>query len=96
VLTDIRALMDYFSVCVTNINNLYFTISTLEKENNNMSCIASRKILSPMYLVCDVTVHTLIYCGGIKIDFSIFIFLSAYYKYKRYKNILILLKDKWV
>jgi hypothetical protein len=61
-----------------------------------MFCIASRKMLSPMYLMCDATAHTLIYCGGIKINFSILIFLSAYHKYKRYNNILILLKDKRV
>jgi len=66
----------------------------LEKENKNMSCIASRKMLSPMYLMCDATAHTLIYCGGIKINLSIFIFLSAYHKYKKYKNIFILLKGK--
>jgi hypothetical protein len=65
--------------------HLYFIISALEKENKNIFCIASRKILSPMYLMCDTTAHTLIYCGGIKISFSIFIFLSAYYKYKSIK-----------
>jgi len=47
-----------------------------------------------MYLLCDATAHTLIYYGGIKINFSIFIFLSAYYK--KYENTLIMLKDKWV
>jgi hypothetical protein len=61
-----------------------------------MSCIASRKMLSPMYLMCDAIAHTLIYYDGIKINFSIFIFLSTYHKYKKYKNILILLKDKWI
>ena len=45
-----------------------------------------------MYLMCDAIAHTLIYWGGIKINFCIFIFLSAYYK--KYKNILILLKYK--
>ena len=48
-----------------------------------------------MYLICDVTAHKLIYCGGIKISFSIFIFLSTYYKYEKDKNILIQLKDKY-
>jgi hypothetical protein len=47
-----------------------------------------------MYLMCDATAHTLIYYGGIKINFSLFIFLSAYHKYEKHKNILILLKDK--
>jgi len=47
-----------------------------------------------MYLICDATAHILIYCGGTKIIFSIFISLSAYHKYEKYKNILILLKDK--
>jgi len=61
-----------------------------------MFCIASRKILSPLYLICDATAHILISCEGIKIKFSIFIFLSAYHKYEKYKIILILLKDKWV
>jgi len=76
--------------------HLYFIISTLEKENKNMSCTASRKMLSPLYLMCDATTHTLIYCGGTKINFLIFIPLSAYHKFKKYKNILILLKDKGV
>ena len=49
-----------------------------------------------MYLICDAIAYILIYCGGIKISFSIFIFLSTYYKYEKYKNILILLKDKRV
>jgi len=61
-----------------------------------MYCIAFRKLLSPMYLICDAPAYILIYCGGTKISFSIFIFLSAYYKYEKYKKILILLKDKWV
>jgi len=63
-----------------------------------MYCIAFRKLLSPVYLICDATVYILIYCGGTKISFSIFIFLSAYYKYEKYikKIILILQKDKWV
>jgi len=68
---------------------LYFIIFALEKENKNIFCIASRKILSPMYVICDAIAHTLIYYGGIKINFSIFIFLSAYHKFKKYKNILI-------
>ena len=38
-----------------------------------------------MYLMYDEIAHTLIYCGGIKINFSIFIFLSAYHKYKSIK-----------
>jgi hypothetical protein len=42
-----------------------------------------------MYLMCDATAHTLIYYGGIKINFSIFIFLSTYYKYKKYTTIYI-------
>ena len=42
-----------------------------------------------MYVICDAIAHTLIYYGGIKINFSIFIFLSAYHKFKKYKNILI-------
>ena len=58
--------------------------------------MTSRKLLGPMYLICDATAHILIYCGGTKIKFSIFIFLSAYYKYEKHKNILILSKDKWV
>ena len=38
-----------------------------------------------MYLICDATAHILIYYGGTKIIFSIFIFLSTYYKkYKKY------------
>jgi len=63
-----------------------------------MYFIALRKLLSPMYLICDATTYILIYCGGTKISFSIFIFLSTYYKYEKYKkiNILILLKDKRV
>ena len=48
-----------------------------------------------MYLMCDALDQTLIYYGGIKINFHIFIFLSAYQEYKKYKNILILLEDKW-
>jgi len=39
-----------------------------------------------MYLIRDATAYILIYCGGTKISFSIFIFLSAYYKYEKYKN----------
>jgi len=58
-----------------------------------MHCIY--KMLSPMYLMCDALDQTLIYYGGIKINFHIFIFLSAYQEYKKYKNILILLEDKW-
>jgi len=61
-----------------------------------MVCIPSRKLLSPMYLICGVTAHILIYFGGTKIIFSIFISLSAYHKYEKHKNTLILLKDKWV
>jgi len=52
-----------------------------------MYCIASSKLLSPMYLICDATTYILIYCGGTKTSFSILIFLSAYYKYEKYKNI---------
>jgi len=48
-----------------------------------------------MYLICDATAHILIYCGGTKIFFSIFISLAAYHKYEKHKNILILLKDKY-
>jgi len=61
-----------------------------------MYCIASIKLLSPVYLICDATAHIPIYCEGIKIIFSISIFLSAYFKYEKHKNILILLKDKLV
>jgi len=49
-----------------------------------------------MNLICDAIAHTLIYYGGTKIIFSMFISLSAYLKYKKHKNTLILLKDKWV
>jgi len=45
-------------------------------------------MLSLMYLICDATTHTLIYYGGIKINFSIFIFLTAYYKYEKGTKIL--------
>jgi len=51
-----------------------------------MYCIAFRKLLSPMYLICDATAYILIYYGGTKISFSIIIFLLAYYKYEKYKN----------
>jgi len=44
--------------------------------------------------MCDALAHILIYCGGTKISFSIFISLSAYHKYGKHKKILILLKDK--
>jgi len=47
-----------------------------------------------MYLIWDATTYILIYYAGIKIKFSMFIFLSAYHKSKIHKNISILLKDK--
>ena len=37
-----------------------------------------------MYLIYDASAYILIYCGGTRISFSIFIFLSAYYKYEKY------------
>jgi len=40
-------------------------------------------MLSPMYLMCDATAHTLIDYSGIKINFSLFYFLYAYYNYKK-------------
>jgi len=46
--------------------------------------------------MCNATTHTLIYYGGIKIIFSIFIFLSMYNKYKKYKKYMIMLKDKYI
>ena len=52
-----------------------------------MYCIAFRKLLSPMYLICHASAYILIYCGGTKISFGIFIFLSAYYKYETYKKL---------
>ena len=51
-------------------------------------------MLGLMYLICGATVHILIYYGGTKIIFSIFIFLSAYHKYETHKSILILVKEK--
>jgi len=53
-----------------------------------MYCIAFRKLLSPMYLIYDASAYILVYCGGTKISFSIFIFLSTYYKYENYEKIL--------
>ena len=53
---------------------------------NSISKGANIRVLHPMYLMCDATAHTIIYCGGIKINFSIFIFLSAYHKYKKYEK----------
>ena len=50
-----------------------------------MICIAPRKFLSPVYSICDATAYILIYCGGKKIIFSIFISLSGYHKYKSIK-----------
>jgi len=59
-------------------------IAAIEKKIN-MFCIAPRKLLSPVYLICDAIAYILIYCGGTKIIFSIFISLSAYHKYKSIK-----------
>ena len=58
-----------------------------------MFCITSRKLLSPMYLMCDYNLHTYLLWRHKN---NIFISLFAYHKYEKHKNILILLQDKWV
>jgi len=60
-------------------NCIYIFIAALEKKIN-MFCIASRKLLGPMYLICDATAHILIYCGGTKLIFRKFIFLPTHHK----------------
>ena len=39
-----------------------------------------------MYLICNAKTHKLIYYGGTKIIFSIFIFLFVYHKYEKHKK----------
>ena len=60
-----------------------------------MHCVASGKLLSPMYLMCDAVAYILIYCGSTKISFSN-LFSCFHTINMKIIKIYSLLKDKWV